>query len=180
MSSEIAQRIDDMMTIVQLKLKGHSVPQIVKITGFTRGRVLDHLDEYAKWAKEQQDVMGRAREMLASVDEHYNMIIKDLWDTVEDAKSNGENGIRVQALKTLAGTEKDRAAMFQQAGLNDQSLLADEMRETERKHDVLIKILREVSYKCPRCKVEVAKRLAEATGKSEVIVEVDTETPAIE
>lgn len=168
-SSEIAVRIEDMNKVVELKLQGWTVPQIVKETSLTRVKVLNHLDEWHKWAQQQQDVMGRAREMLASVDQHYDMIMKELWEVHKGAKDNGDNGISVNALKTLAGIEKDRANLFQQAGLNDQSMLADEIRENERKHEELIKILRDVVYKCPVCKTEVAERIAHVTGKAEAM-----------
>lgn len=176
MSSEIAVRIEDMNRVVELKLKGWTVPQIVKETSIKRAEVLNHLDEWKKWALQEQDVMGRAREMLASVDQHYDIIMKDLWEVVEETKNSGDHGIRVNADKALAAIEKDRASLFQTAGMNDQSMLANEIRESERKQDLIIKILREVTRDCPRCKVKIAERISEVTGKSEVMeVHIDND-----
>jgi len=47
--------------------------------------------------------------------------------------------------------------------------LADELLETERKQEILMSILKEVTSDCSHCKVEVAKRLSEVTGKVEPI-----------
>ena len=47
--------------------------------------------------------------------------------------------------------------------------LADQLLEAERKQEILIRILKEVSGECPRCRNEVARRLAQASGQEEVI-----------
>jgi len=59
--------------------------------------------------------------------------------------------------------------MLQKAGLLENKELADQLLEAERKQDILVKILREVSGECQRCKNEVARRLAQASGQEEVI-----------
>ena len=48
------------------------------------------------------------------------------------------------------------------------------MAETERKQDILVKILKEVTATCPKCKMEVAKRLSQITGVVEPVV-IDAE-----
>ncbi len=60
------------------------------------------------------------------------------------------------------------------ARLLDNAELATQLAETERKQDILVKILKEVTATCPKCKLEVAKRLSQITGIVEPVV-IDTE-----
>jgi hypothetical protein len=49
--------------------------------------------------------------------------------------------------------------------------MAAQFMETERKQEVLVGILKDVTSGCNHCKVEVAKRLSEITNRvQEVIV----------
>jgi hypothetical protein len=47
--------------------------------------------------------------------------------------------------------------------------MAGQIAEAERKQEVLVKILKEVTATCPKCKMEVAKRLSQITGIVEPI-----------
>ena len=60
--------------------------------------------------------------------------------------------------------------MLQQVGLLDNAELAGQIAETERKQEVLVKILKEVTSTCPKCKMDVAKRLSQITGVVEPVV----------
>jgi len=40
----------------------------------------------------------------------------------------------------------------------------------DRKQEILVKILKEVTATCPKCKMEVAKRLSQITGIVEPVV----------
>ena len=57
--------------------------------------------------------------------------------------------------------------MLQKAGLIEDSEIAQQIIETERKQEILVKILKEVVAECDHCKRDVAKRLEEVTGKAE-------------
>ena len=59
--------------------------------------------------------------------------------------------------------------MLQKAGLLEDNELADQLMETERKQEVLVGILKEVTSDCDHCKFEVAKRLSQVTGRLEAI-----------
>ena len=47
--------------------------------------------------------------------------------------------------------------------------IASQIAETERKQDILVKILKETTSTCPKCKMEVAKRLSQITGVIESV-----------
>jgi hypothetical protein len=97
------------------------------------------------------------------------MLIKEAWKTVEDADQAGQLNVKSGALKLIADIEGKRIGMLQEVGLLDNAELANQIAETERKQDILVKILKEVTASCPKCKMDVAKRLSQITGVVEPI-----------
>jgi len=166
-----------MTKVAEFFHKGFNPTQIAKETGLARKKVLDLIDDWKKWAQQDQDVMARARETLALVDTHYGMLIKELWETIEQADQNNNLVVKVNAIKALGEMEAKRAQIFQSAGLNDQGALAEDIAETQRRQQILGDTLREVTAQCPHCKIETRKRLALAFGRTEVI---DIGQPEIE
>jgi hypothetical protein len=112
----------------------------------------------------------RAKEAISGADQHYAMLIKEAWKTVEDADQAGQLGIKSGALKLIADIETKRIAMLQSVGVLENNELATQLAETERKQDVLVKILKEVTSTCPKCKLDVARRLSQITGVVEAVV----------
>ena len=53
--------------------------------------------------------------------------------------------------------------------LKSNSLSLSQIAETERKQEILVKILKEVTSTCPKCKMDVAKRLSQITGVIESV-----------
>ena len=97
------------------------------------------------------------------------MLIKEAWKTVEDADQAGQLNVKATSLKLIADIEGKRIGMLQEVGLLDNAELANQIADTERKQDILVKILKEVTASCPKCKIEVAKRLSQITGIVEPI-----------
>jgi uncharacterized protein with PIN domain len=109
-------------------------------------------------------IRDRAREAISGADQHYAMLIKEAWKTVEDADQAGQLAVKSGALKLIADIETKRIAMLQSVGVLENNEIASQIVETERKQEVLVKILKEVSSTCPKCKMDVAKRLSQITG----------------
>lgn len=167
---EPAVHFDRMNKVVQELLKGSSATQIATITGFTRKEVLEYIDEWKTVVHNDTNVRDRAREALLGADQHYDMLIKEAWKTVEDADTQGQLSVKAGALKLIADIETKRITMLQSVGVLENSELATQVAETERKQEVLVKILKEVTSTCPKCKLEVAKRLSQITGIVEPVV----------
>ncbi|AXH69623.1 hypothetical protein HWB79_gp189 [Streptomyces phage LukeCage] len=172
MPKELAEidRIERMNEVVTAYLKGDNPTQIAKITGLKRAEVLEYIEEWRVVAQNNKTIQARATEALTSMDEHYNMIIRELWETMEQADLNNDFKLKATVLKSLADVEGKRVDLLQKAGLLDNQQIGDEVVEMEKKHEILIGILREVTSDCPHCKVEVARRLSRVTGKTETIV----------
>ena len=170
MEIELADHFDRMNKVVEQLLKGNSPSQIASITGFKRSDVIGYIDEWKSVVRNDSTARERAKEAVSGADQHYAMLIKEAWKTVEDADQQGQLNVKATALKLIADIESKRIGMLQQVGLLDNAELATQLAETERKQDILIKILKEVTATCSHCKLEVARRLSQITGVVEPVV----------
>ena len=59
--------------------------------------------------------------------------------------------------------------MLQEVGLLDNVELANQIAETERKQEILVGILKDVSAEYPQVRKEIMRRLAQITGVVEPI-----------
>jgi hypothetical protein len=174
MDIELADHYDRMNKVVSELLKGNNPTQIATLTGFKRAEVLEYIDEWKQVVRSDSGARERAKEAISGADQHYAMLIKEAWKTVEDADGAGQLNVKATALKLIADIEGKRIGMLQEVGLLDNAELATQLAETERKQDILVKILKEVTATCPKCKMEVAKRLSQITGIVEPVV-IDAE-----
>jgi hypothetical protein len=164
MEIELSDHYDRMNKVVEELLKGNNPTQIAAVTGFKRAEVIEYIDEWKQVVRSDSGARERAKEAISGADQHYAMLIKEAWKTVEDADQAGQLNIKATALKLIADIEGKRIGMLQEVGLLDNAELATQLAETERKQDILVKILKEVTATCPKCKLEVAKRLSQITG----------------
>ena len=167
---EPAVHFDRMNKVVEELLKGNSATQIATITGFSRKEVVEFIDEWKTVVHNDSNIRDRAREAISGADQHYAMLIKEAWKTVEDADQSGQLNIKANALKLISDIETKRIGMLQSVGVLENNELASQIADTERKQDILVGILKEVTASCPKCKMEVAKRLSQITGIVEPIV----------
>jgi len=167
---EPAVHYDRMNKVVEELLKGSNTTQIATITGFTRKEVLELIDDWKSVVHNDTNARDRAKEAVSGADQHYAMLIKEAWKTVEDADTQGQLNVKANALKLISDIETKRIGMLQQVGLLDNAEVASQIAEAERKQDILVKILKEVTSSCPKCKMDVAKRLSQITGVVEAIV----------
>lgn len=161
---EPSVHFDKMNKVVSELLKGNSATQIATVTGFTRKEVLEYIDEWKSVVHNDTNVRDRAREALLGADQHYDILIKEAWKTVEDADAQGALAVKSGALKLIADIETKRIAMLQSVGVLENTEIASQILETERKQEMLVGILKEVTSSCNHCKIEVAKRLSQITG----------------
>jgi hypothetical protein len=166
---EPAVHFDRMNKVVQELLKGNSATQIATITGFSRKEVIEYVDEWKSVVHNDTNLRDRAREAISGADEHYAMLIKEAWKTVEDADTQGQLNVKAGALKLIADIETKRIAMLQSVGVLENTQIASQIAETERKQEILVGILKEVTASCPKCKMDVAKRLSQITGIVEAV-----------
>jgi len=98
------------------------------------------------------------------------MLIKEAWDVVHEAGVASELNTKNAALKLIADIEAKRIDMLNKAGVLESDSMADQILESERKQDLLVGILKDVTAKCEHCKWEVSKRLSQVTGQVEAVI----------
>lgn len=153
--------------------------QIAKELGIPRKNVVEHIKEWRESAQGSTFMKERVTDLLALFDEHNSRIIAEYYKIVKevnDALAGADTkevasllGQKNQALSKILDSEAKRIDVLQKAGLLEAADLGDQFADQEAKQQQLMDILREVSYDCSRCKMEVANRLAAITGKAEVI-----------
>ena len=166
---ELAEQFDQMNKVVAEFIKGNNVNHIAKQFDLKPIQVSNMLNAWRELMHGDTGIRERAREALGAADQHYSMVINEAWNTVEQANVQDDLRTKAQALKLVADVEQKRIEMLQKAGVIEKNEMADQILETERKQEVLVGILRDVTSSCPNCKQEVARRLSEVTNRVEVI-----------
>lgn len=167
---ELAEHYDRMNLVVEELLKGSTPTQIATSTGMKRADVVTLIDEWKSIVHNDSSSRDRAKEAISGADQHYAMLIKEAWKTVEDADTQGALAVKSGALKLIADIETKRIAMLQSVGILENTEIAAQIAETEKKQEILVSILKEVTSSCPKCKMDVAKRLSQITGVVEAVV----------
>ena len=166
---ELAGAFDEMNNVIEELLKGNNPTQIARNLGMTRANVLQHVESWKDITQNDNRIRERAKQAISGADQHYAMIINRAWETVDQADANNQLGNKTAALKLVADIEQKRMDMLHKAGILEDNEMATQMLETERKQEIIMNILREVTSDCDHCKVEVARRLSQATNKVEEI-----------
>lgn len=157
-------------TVVSMRLKGTQPRAIAKAMGLKLVEVEKHIDEWQNVAKNSKHIQERAGEALTATDQHYDLIISKLWETVEQAEMMDDLKVKNTSLKMIADIEKSRIEMLQKSGLLDNQQLADQVLEAERKQEILVKILRQLAQEYPEAAQYVRKELSKVTGQAESTV----------
>jgi hypothetical protein len=170
--SEVAviNQFDQMNKVIEELLKGNTPTAIARGLELTRVQVDNHIQTWKELVQDNTAIKARAKEALAGADEHYNMLIKEAWRTVEQADVQDSLNVKAQALKLIADIESKRIEMLNKAGVLENNDLTDQILESERKQEVLVGILKEVTANCEHCKWEVSRRLSQVTGQIEAVV----------
>lgn len=169
---EVAGQFDQMNKVMEEILRGSTPASIARKFDITRVQVENHVSTWKNMVRDNTAIRERAKEALAGADQHYSLLIKEAWTLAEDADTAGQLGVKASALKLITDIEAKRIDMLNKAGVLEDNSIADQILESEKKQDILVGILRDVTSNCDHCKWEVSRRLSEVTGKLEA-VEVD-------
>lgn len=166
---ELTSQFDQMNKVVEELLKGNTEASIAKSLNLTRVQVSKHIENWKSMVSDNTVIRERAREALMGADEHYNMLINEAWNTVHQADAQDALNVKSQTLKLIADIEAKRIDMLNKAGVLESNDVANQIVETERKQEILVNILKEVTSECENCKWEVARRLSQVTGQVEAV-----------
>lgn len=169
MSTDILDHLEQVNAVASEYIKGKNETEISRELDIPRARVAALLKEWKSMASNSEAVRSRAREALSAADQHFGKLIKQAYEVIDDANQNQNLSAKTGAIKLILDIETKRMEMLQKAGLLENKELADQLLETERKQEILVKILSEVSGNCNSCRNEVARRLAQLSGSGELV-----------
>jgi hypothetical protein len=157
--------------VMDLYLKGETnATKIANITGFKRKDVIEYIEQWKSVARNDKDVKERAKEALAGMDQHYDIIIKRLWETVEQADEDGDVKTKTTTLKAIADVESKRQESLQKAGLYDDAELGDEIAMMQEQADKIKQLLTLVASKYPESKMDILEGLQEIFAQEPIAV----------
>ena len=164
MSKDLVKHLDQINAVASEYLKGTDTADIAKTLDIPRNRVVDLLNDWRKMAANNEAIHARAREALVGADQHYSSLINKAYEVIDSADSTANLNAKTTAIKLIADIEAKRLDMLHRAGLLDKKEIAEELAEMERKHEVLIDILKEVASKYPNIRTEIMNRLSQVTS----------------
>ena len=168
MNDDLVKHLDLVNAVASEYLKGNDASQISTQLNLPRQKVLSLLTDWRVMASNNQAIHERAKEALAGADQHFSSLIKKSYEVIEVADINTNLGAKTQAIKLIADIESKRLEMLQKAGLLDNKEIAEQIVAMEKKHEILINILKDIASEYPGIREEIMKRLSEV--KTEVII----------
>jgi hypothetical protein len=169
-----------MRDVVELFVQNVNPTQIAKRLGLRRVDVLDHIEEWKRSASGMDVMKDRVEELIASMDEHYTLLIRKAYEIVEEVDSIDRDNAKETmtrsqmlsqkkgALDLIAKLEKDRLDILQKSGLLEMDHLGDELAKMEEEKQVILDILSHDL--CGHCKPVVMAKIAKMLGGEPVEV----------
>jgi hypothetical protein len=167
----IVEHLDLVNKVAAEYLKGADEAEISKSLDIPRNRVKSLLNDWRVMASNNQAIHARAKEALAGADQHFSSLIKKAYEVIDSADQSQNLNAKTTSIKLIADIETKRLEMLQKAGLLDNQELADQLIETERKHEILIAILKEVTSECDKCRPKVLSKLSQASNGEAVVID---------
>jgi hypothetical protein len=127
MENEIVLHIEEVNRVASEYIRGSDESSISKILGIPRNRVVSLLNEWRGMVSNNEAIRSRAKEALASADQHYSQLVKRAYEVVEDADQVQNLGAKTNAIKLILDIENKRIDMLQKAGLLENKELADQL-----------------------------------------------------
>jgi hypothetical protein len=163
-------RYVEMDKVVTAMLKGeNNSTRIAKELGMPRTRVIEYMDEWRKIAANDENIRERAKGAVLNLNQHYDLLIKELHDNSEEMKRTGDYKGSTTALKAAGDLEAKRQEALQKAGLLDDGALADQIVEVEEKMEAMKKLMVAVASKNPAVKQMIQEGLREIYGQAPAV-----------
>ena len=176
-------RFEEMQQVVELYIKNVNPTSIAKQLGIRRVDVLQHVEDWKNSAVGTEVMKDRVEELVATMDEHYSMLIQKAYEVIEEVDRPEEEdpdgkrketmtrsqmlSQKMNAIKTIADLEAKRIDMLQKSGLLEAADMGDQLAEMEEQYERVMSILRE--HLCDECAPKILSALTQES-KSTVIV----------
>ena len=169
---QLVEHLDQVNNVVSKYLEGNNETAISKQLNLPRQKVVAYLDEWKQMASNNAAIRERAREALVAADTHYNKLIGQAYDVIDEATTTANLTAKTTAIKLVLDIETRRIDMLQKAGLLENKELAEEMIEIENRQQVLVGILKDIASEHPEVRDKIMRRLSAVSKDQEVITVV--------
>ena len=169
---DLVKHLDVMNDVVSEYLKGNDPTVISKELDVPRVRVVALINEWKSMASDNSAIRARAKEALVGADTHYTKLISKSYEVIDEASMTNNLSAKTSAIKLVMDIESKRIDMLQKAGLLENKELAEEMVAIEKRQEILVGILRDISSTHPEVRDIIMQRLASIAKEGEVITVV--------
>lgn len=166
---QTVEHLDQVNKVVAKYLEGNDETKISKVLNIPRQKVVAFLNEWRSMAANNAAIRERAREALVAADTHYNKLIGQAYEVIDEATTTANLSAKNAAIKLVLDIESRRIDMLQKAGLLENKELAEEMMEIENRQEILMGILKDIASEYPEIRDKIMRRLSEAAKGKEVI-----------
>lgn len=166
------EHLDQVNKVVAKYLEGNDETKISKELAIPRQKVVAYLNEWKQMASNNAAIRERAREALVAADTHYNKLIGQAYEVIDEATTTANLSAKTTAIKLVLDIESRRIDMLQKAGLLENKELAEEMMEIENRQEILVNILKDIASEHPDIRDKIMRRLSAASKEQEVITVV--------
>lgn len=176
--TNLPDRINDLERVADLYLKSYRPSEIARKLDLSPAQVKNYINDYQAIVQDRvnndPEFLDRLAENTLEALERMDSIVSETWETYETAKDNDMINQQINLLKAAGDFEEKRAKLLQLMGAKVDGGMMARMNRAEQVNEVVSRVIKEIVVDCPRCKVEVMPRLAEAfemMGKHEEAVQ---------
>lgn len=160
-------------TVGRLYLQGKNETQIARELGIARKEVVVAVRDFRQLLKRQSesavDVRDRLLDIILEADESFRMVIEEAWGTVRAADEQDSLNTKLNALKIVESSTKNRSDMLQKSGVSEDDEIINQLNETERRQEVLVGILKRTKELFPEAAEYIARELNKISSDVEVV-----------
>lgn len=171
---DIVERIDDVERAGTLSLKGYNASDIAREMGIKRSEATALVADWKSLVRHQAetstDIKNKVMDILFESEKHFEEVRRRAWETVEQADNTGQLAIKTNALKLAASITKDITSMFNEAGINQDTEIIEDLNRREENERVLVDLLKEIREEYPEVADLIATRLRKIGEQSAVEV----------
>jgi hypothetical protein len=171
-SAELAlvEHLDQVNNVATEYLRGLGPTEISVKLAIPRTRVMSLLADWRAMASSNTAIHERAREALAGADQQFSILISKAYEVMDESDLQGNLQSKTAAIKVIADIESKRLDALHRAGLLDNKEIAEELASMERKHELIINILKEIAQDHPDVRTKILARLGQINTTSEAVV----------
>jgi len=176
LAQDIVERIEDVERAGSLYLKGCTHQEIAQHMDVKRGEAIRLVRDWKKMLRHQaensSDIKNKVMDILFESEQHFEEVRRRAWETVEQADNANQLAIKTNALKLAASITKDITSMFNDAGINHDTDIIEDLNRREENERVLVDLLKEIREEHPEVADLISHRLR-SIGENVEVSEIE-------